>query len=857
MLTDRQQEWLTLQRMIASTAPTKKHQIPISRVRKWFFDRVMSNMFDLIIIVFVFLNVIVMFLQHKGQSEAWTIGLSAANAAFTGIYFLEMLAKWLAIGFKQYFSNSWCIFDFVVVVVSVIGVIVDYTGADKGLAFLPLLRAFRVLRVIKIIPKAKGLRMMILTLYWCIPSLINVGSVFFLVMFIYAIIGMNLFGMVKLQQNYNSDANFQTFPSAMMLLFRMTMGENWNNVMIDCMIQEQCILVTGPTPLQLNASAIGAGTGNYTVWPGTYLDSIADALVLSQIPSDQQQISCSPSPAITAIYFETYMLLVTYLLLQLVIGIIIENIEHFVAIDSMQITQDHIQAFVTSWEHLDNEGTGFIHANKVTALLSAIPTPMGVKDMDRAPLRVQEIVQTVNIPLRRVQAHFVEVLHALTWRVSGIELPANTEYTIHTNLVNRLPKDDLLPKYSVGNYYAALKVQTYVRGYLFRMKLSRLISEIEETEAAEGRVPSHIEIGEFVHRELSREASRLVQAPSVNQTDGAIDTYEGEDTCSPSLANEPSQGLRARRLRKKFRDSRGSRSLTREQKRDLLWMVSKDRGQDDSPPAAERTENALGSDRRSHQPFSSDQFDKRSDSPFVNVSAGYMSPHTSNRTQGVSDPSPHTSDRFKAAAQLLASSQPPQRPSEPGYFWPVEEKPKATRTPRTSQSGAAPMASQSADRPSQGTRNSLLRLFGGKREAANDPSPPLSMLLETLAQESAIIARSQDPNELPLAEDSMDFVAVSSSLRGSSPPQSPLRDLKKLLSIIPEALDAQDELHVANAAQMTASPSNPPAAESLLASVPISPTLATSTSRVSRTSRAKLPPLSKNPISPRSSQGGE
>jgi hypothetical protein len=57
-----------------------------------------------------------------------------------------------------------------------------------------------------------------------------------------AIIGMNLFGDVKLQENLIYGANFQDFPTAMLLLFRMTTIENWNALMWDCMVQDNCFM---------------------------------------------------------------------------------------------------------------------------------------------------------------------------------------------------------------------------------------------------------------------------------------------------------------------------------------------------------------------------------------------------------------------------------------------------------------------------------------------------------------------------------------------------------------------------------------------------------------------------------------
>jgi hypothetical protein len=53
--------------------------------------------------------------------------------------------------------------------------------------------------------------------------------------------------------------------------------------------------------------------------------------------------------------------------------------------------------------------------------------------------RAQEIVLETNIPIREGRLHFLEVLHALTGRIAGAELPEEEEFRIHNQLVQRLP----------------------------------------------------------------------------------------------------------------------------------------------------------------------------------------------------------------------------------------------------------------------------------------------------------------------------------------------------------------------------------------------------------------------------------
>jgi hypothetical protein len=79
------------------------------------------------------------------------------------------------VGFVTYFKSGWNIFDAIVVVVSIAGVALDY-GTTQNLTFMPLLRIMRVVRIFKLIPKAKGLRTLMQTLLWSLPALLNVGT---------------------------------------------------------------------------------------------------------------------------------------------------------------------------------------------------------------------------------------------------------------------------------------------------------------------------------------------------------------------------------------------------------------------------------------------------------------------------------------------------------------------------------------------------------------------------------------------------------------------------------------------------------------------------------------------------------
>merc|ERR1719424_704846 len=76
-----------------------------------------------------------------------------------------------------------------------------------------------------------------MTLMVSLPALLNVAALLFMLFFVYGIIGMQVFGNVKFGEQIGPHANFRYVSNAMLLMFRVITGENWNRVMADCRVQ--------------------------------------------------------------------------------------------------------------------------------------------------------------------------------------------------------------------------------------------------------------------------------------------------------------------------------------------------------------------------------------------------------------------------------------------------------------------------------------------------------------------------------------------------------------------------------------------------------------------------------------------
>ena len=118
-LTEKQQEWVLVQKLLASTTPKRRFKRPNGWFRNLCFDLSMTNTANFVMVGIIILNIITMFLPHYNQGWRWDVALSICNVVFTGLYVSEVLLKWVAIGLKTYFSDRWNIFDFIVSLVSV------------------------------------------------------------------------------------------------------------------------------------------------------------------------------------------------------------------------------------------------------------------------------------------------------------------------------------------------------------------------------------------------------------------------------------------------------------------------------------------------------------------------------------------------------------------------------------------------------------------------------------------------------------------------------------------------------------------------------------------------------------------
>ena len=210
--------------------------------RKYFFRFVHHQIFDNFITSMVVLNTLCMAIIHYKMDSTMKFSLKILNYIFSMVFNMEMFLKLIALK-GDYFTSNWNLFDMFIVISADVGIILDLMGLNKNMSTaVTILRAFRILRIVKLLQKLDSIRVIIYAIINILPSIANVMSLFILALFIFACVGINLFSGVKYQENIDEKNNFQTFGNSMLILMRFSTGEGWSDFMYEYANQEDCVV---------------------------------------------------------------------------------------------------------------------------------------------------------------------------------------------------------------------------------------------------------------------------------------------------------------------------------------------------------------------------------------------------------------------------------------------------------------------------------------------------------------------------------------------------------------------------------------------------------------------------------------
>ncbi|XP_038830862.1 voltage-dependent T-type calcium channel subunit alpha-1G [Salvelinus namaycush] len=223
-------------------AQSKPYYSDYSPTRLLIHKMCTSQYLDLFITIVIALNVITMAMEHYQQPKELDEALKICNYIFTVVFVLESVFKLVAFGFRRFFKDRWNQLDLAIVLLSIMGITLEEIEVNASLPINPtiirIMRVLRIARVLKLLKMAVGMRALLDTVMQALPQVGNLGLLFMLLFFIFAALGVELFGDLICDELHPCEglgryATFKNFGMAFLLLFRVSTGDNWNGIMKD------------------------------------------------------------------------------------------------------------------------------------------------------------------------------------------------------------------------------------------------------------------------------------------------------------------------------------------------------------------------------------------------------------------------------------------------------------------------------------------------------------------------------------------------------------------------------------------------------------------------------------------------
>ncbi|CDQ74776.1 unnamed protein product [Oncorhynchus mykiss] len=428
--------------------------------RMWKF--VVSPPFEYSIMIMIALNTVVLMMKFHGAPDFYEAMLKHFNIVFTALFSLECILKIIAFGPLNYLKDAWNVFDFVTVLGSITDIVVTEINVTECNS-----QGYNMARVTTSHLDGKWgvcVCVCVCVLFLSFQALPYVCLLIAMLFFIYAIIGMQVFGNIELNEDtaITHHNNFRTFLQALMLLFRSATGEAWHEIMLSCLSHRACDERSGN---------LGKECGSDFAY----------------------------------FYFVSFIFLCSFLMLNLFVAVIMDNFEYLTR-DSSILGPHHLDEFIRVWAEYDPAACGRIKYLDMYQMLLHMSPPLGLGKKCPPRVAYKRLVK-MNMPIADDNTvHFTSTLMALirtaleiklssgmvAQRLSDAELkkelstvwPSLSQKTMDLLVTPHKPNE-----LTVGKVYAALMIFDYYKqNRAKRLKEQQQQQQQQNAAGSQGKV---------------------------------------------------------------------------------------------------------------------------------------------------------------------------------------------------------------------------------------------------------------------------------------------------------------------------------------------------------------------------------
>ncbi|RWS10179.1 sodium leak channel non-selective protein-like protein [Dinothrombium tinctorium] len=373
LLTVDQRRWCDLKKRLKIAQPL--HLPPRPDYNKWrafFYDITQHIAFKRFIALMVLTNSGLLCVTWD-KNAAHTVPLATVSTILTLMFVVEVLIKCIAFTARGYWQSRRNRYDLFVTCCGVVWVVLHFTLMNEVSYSFGFVVA--ILRFFTITGKHATLKMLMLTVAVSVYKSFFIIMGMFLLIFFYALMGVILFGTVKHGEAIARQANFRTGPQGIITLFRIVTGEDWNKIMHDCMVS--------PPYCTPGNNYWETDCGNFTF---------------------------------SLIYFCSFYVIITYIVLNLLVAIIMENFSLFYSNEEdALLSYADIRNFQNTWNLVDTQQRGMIPVRKVKFLLRLLKGRLEV-DLEKDRLLFKHMVHEMERLHNGEDVTFHDVLNMLSYR---------------------------------------------------------------------------------------------------------------------------------------------------------------------------------------------------------------------------------------------------------------------------------------------------------------------------------------------------------------------------------------------------------------------------------------------------------
>ncbi|QIX02069.1 hypothetical protein AMS68_007586 [Peltaster fructicola] len=324
-LTADQRSWLEFSKLLRQVAPSKRPSSTkmMGKVQQWCYRRAIrkSGAWQRSITITLVIHLILLCLEFYPEPDWWAITRAVILFAFTLFYIAHIVVRLVGLSFTRFRKSAWDVYSVLAVSATFItAILVIIRPGDRMLIQANKLCLDSI--VLLLIPRNNQLDQLFKTAAASLSVIFNLLATWFVLFLVYAIALTQTFGLTRFAKNETNNINVRTVPKALILLFRCSMGEGWNQIM------EDYARVRAP----------------YCVSNGSYYDG-----------------DCGSAGWARALFI-SWNILSMYIFVNLFIALIYESFSYVYQRSTglSIISREEIRRFKQAWAEHDPDGSGFI-----------------------------------------------------------------------------------------------------------------------------------------------------------------------------------------------------------------------------------------------------------------------------------------------------------------------------------------------------------------------------------------------------------------------------------------------------------------------------------------------------------------